>query len=167
MTGGAVNTTEVVRLIHKFIFSNPVQVFPTMNDCSHPPLPTPRAHMATFLTAGPSPSIAVCGGISDPDNPHQSDCLVLDPKMQSWKAGVLGPMLTIQNQGLAAVTMPVGVYLIAGGKYSPNETEVLLTGTTHWQKGPTPPPMDTAPCAWSSTEKSLSSTPRLQDQSAK
>ena len=43
--------------------------------------------------------------------------------------------------------MPVGVYLIAGGKYSPNETEVLLTGTTHWQKGPTPPPMDTAPCA--------------------
>ena len=56
-------------------------------------------------------------------------------------------MLTIQNQGLAAVTMPVGVYLIAGGKYSPNETEVLLTGTTHWQKGPTPPPMDTAPCA--------------------
>ena len=112
-------------------------MYPTKDTCSPPPLPRPRTDGVTFLTAGPSPSIATCAGKADsPDGGLiLGDCLVLDVENQVWKAGVIGQVLTSENTHLAAVTMPVGVYLIGGTK-APQKTEVLLAGTTHWQKGP-------------------------------
>ena len=110
-------------------------MYPTTDTCSPPTLPRPRTDGVTFLTAGPSPSIATCAGKADSGSFLLGDCLVLDVDNQVWKTGLIGQLLTRENTHLAAVTMPVGVYLI-GGANAQQKTEVLLAGTTHWQWGP-------------------------------
>jgi len=156
---------EVVLLTggHVRSYLNTTEVYPPIDTCSPPPLPTPRTRMVTFLTAGPNPSIATCGGVtgSEWDSTPLGDCLVLDVENQVWKTGVIGPLINSGNSHQAAVTMSDAVYVI-GGFYASNKMEVLLAGTTQWQEGP-PPPVDpwtrsgymVLPCAVAISETSF------------
>ena len=108
----------------------------------------------TFLTAGPSPSIVSCAGHTSANIPLLSDCRILDVENKDWKVGTIGQLVTRGNTHSAAVTMPVGVYLIGGTKAT-RKTEVLLAGTTHWQKGPQIPLFMQAPCAVAISDESF------------
>ena len=67
-----------------------VEVYPNSNGCSLPPLPEPRSSPATFLTSGPNPVIATCGGLRN--GRHLASCLVLDPTNWRWEESLIGDL---------------------------------------------------------------------------
>ena len=114
-----------------FLSAN-VEVYPNSNGCSLPPLPKPRLSPATFLTAGPNPVIATCGG----DNVGES-CLVLDPSNHRWDDSMMGDLRygrSMASSGVARLNS-LGVYIL-GDQSSGTITDFLAAGTMQWKNGP-------------------------------
>ena len=117
------------------------EIYPATNDteCSLPSFPAGRWFHATFLTSGPSPLVATCGGIEEGKSKTEptASCFVLDLINQRWDEGRMGNMTTARSD-IAAVTIDnVGVFIFGGrDRDTARSSEFLPAGTMTWQRGP-------------------------------
>ena len=133
-----------------------VEVYPRTENCSVPDLPLSRRRHTTFLTSGPSPSIAICGGVEQGVG-TSATCLVLDQVNRVWNRTIMGSLTMARENGVAVTLNHVGVFIIGGtskktsgrGPMAENQRtiEFLETGRMQWQKGPALPVDMAKPCA--------------------
>ena len=135
-----------------------VEVYPRTENCSVPDLPLSRRRHTTFLTSGPSPSIAICGGVEQGVG-TSATCLVLDQVNRVWNRTIMGSLTMARENGVAVTLNHVGVFIIGGTLKKANgyasapmaenqrTSEFLETGSMQWQAGPTLPEDMAKPCA--------------------
>ena len=132
-----------------------VEVYPSTSTCSPPALPVGRVNHATFLTSGPDPVIAICGGgpVGDPT----ASCLVLDKSNERWDESRMGNLTRPRTKSAVATLNSVGVFIIGGKPYNNKKTSnFLAAGSMQWQEGPAlPVSMYFAPCAIAITPTSF------------
>jgi len=116
-----------------------VEVYPSTSSCSPPDLPAPRTKHTTFLTAGPNPVIATCGG-EDGIYYTTASCLVLDKINHRWDESRMGDLTRPRRNAAAATLDSVGVFIIGGdaGNNAGN-SNFLAAGQMQWQAGPALP----------------------------
>jgi len=131
-----------------------VEVYPSTSSCSPPDLPAGRHTHTTFLTSGPNPVVATCGG--EVGDGYTVSCLVLDKSNQSWDESRMGDLTMPRRKGAVATLNSVGVFII-GGTATNNErtSDFLAAGTMQWQEGPALPVDMWEPCAVTITPTSF------------
>ena len=111
-----------------FSYLSSTEVYPPTSGCSPAPLPSPRGHHVTSLTAGPNLMLSTCGGNS---KEWLSSCIVLkvNTTVGVWEENVMGPLLRSKGNHSVATLDGVGVYLIGREGTSKGTTEFLPTGS--------------------------------------
>ena len=129
-------------------YQSSVEVYPSTSGCSPPPLPVGRSRHTTFLTSGPNPVIATCGGIVGGWNATAS-CLVLEQSNQGWDESRMGELTLPRWRSAAATLNSVGVFIIGGiADNNKRTSDFLPAGSMQWQEGPAlPVDMWDGPCA--------------------
>ena len=127
-----------------FSYLSSTEVYPTTSGCSPPSLPSPRGHHVTFLTAGPNPMLATCGGNN---KEWLASCIVLNTTAGRWEENVMGPLLRTKGNHATATLDGVGVYVIGGEGTSTGTTEFLPAQSLEWEQGPALPVDMYRPCA--------------------
>ena len=119
-----------------------VEVYPKTQGCSLPPLPSPRYGHKTFVTSGPMPLVATCGGVITTSGGTTNSCLVLDAVNQRWDDSRMGNLRKDRWYGAVAELPGLGVYFM-GYK----DSDFLAAGTLQWQQGPDLPMGMSCSCA--------------------
>jgi len=132
-----------------------VEVYPSTSGCSPPDLPAGRNRHTTFLTAGPNPAIATCGGVVGRDG--TASCLVLDKSNHRWDESRMGDLTMPRDLAAVATLNSVGVFIIGGsGTNKKRTSDFLAAGQMQWQEGPPlPVDMEWGPCAVTITPTSF------------
>ena len=120
-----------------------VELFPPESSCEVAPLPNrTRFHTSFIRTNG---QIVTCGGRVDLGE-QSKDCVVLNKAKGTWESGVVGS-LNWWRSSAAAVSMPVGVYLVDGDTAAVFQADFLPSGESEWVLGPRSPIAMGAHCA--------------------
>ena len=116
---------------------------PASGACEVAPLPNrTRDHSSFVRTNG---QIVTCGGRVDLGE-QSKDCVVLNMEKGTWESGVVGK-LNWWRSNAAAVSMPVGVYLVDGDTAANFQADFLPSGESEWVLGPRSPISMRAYCA--------------------
>ena len=145
--------------------SRDVEFFPSA-PCEVAPLPTRTRFHASFVRT--NGQIVSCGGTVDLGK-QSKDCVALNTAKGTWESGVVGSLparlvpdwgegvdpedfkdfedMTWFRSSTAAVSMPVGVYLVEG--YGALKFDFLPSGKSEWVIGPNFPTQSMILHAWS------------------
>ena len=89
-----------------------------------------------FLTSGPNPVIATCGGM-ETGGKDLASCLVLDTSNGRWDESMMGDLRRGRSSSEVVRLDSVGVYII--GSHGSIGSDFLPAGTRQWQNGPALP----------------------------